>query len=217
MKRRQQQGYTYIGVLLIVLALGMTLAGASLVSDTVRRREKEQDLRYAGQQYVEAIRSYYEAGQGGISTYPSSISELLRDTRSPVVRRHLRKPWRDPMTASGEWDLILREDGGIIGVRSRSLQSPLSEFPMAQTGENSAATGKPTYRDWQFRFESAAENDDNEEEGSPFKSKMLPVSRIRPPVEQASEVLVESSLNDYGHVQPLISSSKPRSRMNCTT
>ena len=175
MARHQQEGYTYLGVLLLVLVLGMTLTGATLVSDTVRRREKEQELLFAGQQYVDAIRSYYEAGEGGISTYPRSIAELLRDMRFPVVRRHLRKPWRDPMTSAGEWDLIVGKDGGIVGVSSRSQQTPLGKFPMAQSG-NGPATGKPTYRDWQFRFEPTEDNDDDEDGTRPFSSRSRPLS-----------------------------------------
>lgn len=159
----RQQGYTYLGVLLIVLVLGMALSGATLVSDTMRRREKEQELIFAGQQYVDAIRSYYDSSEGGVNTYPRSISDLLGDTRSPVVRRHLRKPWRDPMTASGEWDLIVGKDGGIIGVRSRSQQTPLGRFPMIES-ENSSSTGKATYREWQFKFEPVNVTDEETEQ-----------------------------------------------------
>ena len=176
---RRQQGYTYLGVLLIVLVLGMTLTGATLVADTVRRREKEQELIYAGQQYVDAIRSYYESGEGGVSAYPRSVADLLRDPRFPGVRRHLRKPWRDPMTPSGEWEVIFGEDGGIVGVRSRSRKAPLGRSPTPQATENAttenATTGKPTYRDWQFRFEPAAD-DDNEDAKRPFPTKGAPIA-----------------------------------------
>lgn len=177
----RQRGYTYLGVLLVVLVLGMTLTGATLVSETARRRDKEQELIFAGQQYVDAIRSYYESGEGGVSTYPHSIAELLRDPRFPGVRRHLRKPWRDPMTPSGEWDLIVGEDGGIIGVRSRSRQVPLGKLPMAQpqSVEETPATDKPTYRDWQFRFEPANTADEDDDK-RPFSSKPRPISAPGP-------------------------------------
>ncbi len=177
---RRQQGYTYLGVLLLVLVLGMSLTGATLVSDTMRRREKEQELLYAGQQYVEAIRSYYEAGEGGISTYPRSVAELLRDSRFPGVRRHLRKPWRDPMTPSGDWDLLVNQEGGIVGVRSRSRQTPLGKFPLAQPGETPVA-GKPSYRDWQFRFEPANDADDDGEGGRPFAPRSRAASSAAAP------------------------------------
>ena len=56
------------------------------------------------------------------------------------------------MTVSGEWDLILGQDGGIIGVRSRSRQKPLGRFPMTPPANDSPAANA-TYRDWQFKFE----------------------------------------------------------------
>ncbi len=163
---RRHEGYTYLGVLLVVLVLGMTLTGATLVSETKRRREKEQELIFAGQHYVNAIRSYYESGEGGVSTYPRSVADLLKDPRFPGLRRHLRKPWRDPMTPAGEWDLIVGEHGGIIGVRSRSRQAPLGKFPMAQDGDG-AIVGKASYSDWQFRFEPATAGDNVEEDKPP--------------------------------------------------
>ncbi len=169
----RQQGYTYLGVLLVVMVLGMTLTGATLVSETARRREKEQELIFAGQQYVDAIRSYYESGEGGVSTYPHSIAELLRDPRFPGMRRHLRKPWRDPMTPTGEWDVIVGEDGGIVGVRSRSRQAPLGKLSTAQLAEEATAIDKPAYRDWQFRFEPANTGDDDDDK-LPFASKSKP-------------------------------------------
>lgn len=172
MARRRSGGYTYLGVLLLVLVLSMSLTGAMLVADTVRRREKEQELLFAGQQYVDAIRSYYEAGEGGVSNYPRSIADLLRDTRFPNVRRHLRRPWRDPMTAGGEWDLIIAQDGSIVGVRSRSTQTPLGPFPLTQPGE-APAVAKATYRDWQFRFEPASADDEDDRRPLPSGSHSI--------------------------------------------
>lgn len=149
-----QQGYTYFGVLLLVMVLGMALSGAKLVTDTQQRREQEKELIFAGQQYVDAIRSYYESGSGGINTYPRSVSELLRDPRFPGVRRHLRKPWKDPMTPSGDWDMIVTEEGGIIGVRSRSERKPLGKLSiLPEEGDAVSQTQPVTYRDWEFKYQ----------------------------------------------------------------
>lgn len=190
----RQQGYTYLGVLLIVLILGMTLSGATLVSDTVQRREREQELIFSGQQYVNAIKSYYESGAGGISTYPKSIAELLKDPRFPVVRRHMSRPWRDPMTSSGEWELIVGRDGGIVGVRSRSKKTPLGKFPIAQSEQNPAVE-MLTYHDWQFKFEPNTSNDDevdpsdeNVDGNSPFVSIRKSPSSISVPKDLGSQM-----------------------------
>lgn len=190
----RQQGYTYLGVLLIVLILGMTLSGATLVSETLRQREKEQELIFSGQQYVNAIRSYYESGAGGVSTFPKSISELLKDPRFPGVRRHMSKPWRDPMTSSGEWDLIVEPDGSIVGVRSRSRQTPLGKFPMAQSGMD-PTVAIPIYHDWQFKFEPTISSDEdvdasdeNVGRNSPFVSIKKPTSSISVPTDPGSSM-----------------------------
>lgn len=163
---RRQQGYTYFGVLLLVMVLAMALSGAKLVADTQQRREQERELIFAGQQYADAIRSYYESGSGGINTYPRSVSELLRDTRFPGVRRHLRKPWKDPMTPSGEWDMIFAEDGGIIGVRSRSERKPLGKFSIAPEADDAVSLKQPgTYRDWEFTYEVTTDESGERKQG----------------------------------------------------
>lgn len=162
--KRRQQGYTYLGVLLLLLVLGMSLTGAALVSDLMQQREKERELIFAGEQYANAIKRYYEAGAGGVSTFPKSVADLLRDPRFPNVQRHLRRPLRDPMTPSGEWELIREEQGGIVGVHSRSEKTPLGQYAQTRS-DDSAAAKKKTYRDWQFRYDPGSRDDKDGEGG----------------------------------------------------
>ncbi len=165
MMRQWQRGYTYLGVLLLMMVLGMSLTGASLVSGVMLQREKERELVFAGEQYANAIRRYYEAGAGGVSTLPKSVADLLKDPRFPIVRRYLRRPLRDPITPSGEWELIRDEQGGILGVRSRSEKTPLGNYSAVQEDEP-AGGKKRTYRDWQFRYDPGSTAEGEEVGGS---------------------------------------------------
>jgi hypothetical protein len=55
-----------------------------------------------------------------------SLQELLRDTRFPNPRRHLRKIFVDPVSGRAEWGLVRAGEGGrILGVFSLSQAQPL--------------------------------------------------------------------------------------------
>jgi hypothetical protein len=109
-------------------------------------REKERELLYVGEQYRKAIELYYAQGK----QYPRELTQLLRDQRVPGVRRYLRKLYRDPMTAKGEWGLIKTPDGGIAGVYSLSEETP---FKQANFKKSEATfTGKAKYSDWKFAY-----------------------------------------------------------------
>src|SRR4051812_17895729 len=110
---RQNDGYTYFGILFVVMLIGLALTGASLVIQVEGQREKEQLLLFIGQQYANAIASYYNDAPGGNKHYPRSIAELLRDPRFPTIKRHLRRPWVDPFTHSKEWGIVRTKQGGI--------------------------------------------------------------------------------------------------------
>lgn len=159
---RSQRGYTYFGVLFAVFLIGLALAGAALLWDVQQRREKERELLFVGKQYIDAIASYYHAAPGGAKKYPRSMEELLRDPRHPNIKRHLRRPWRDPMTGSTEWEIILTKDGGIAGIHSRAAGEPLKQAGFGELEQLLA--GKTRYRDWRFLYVAAA--DDNGDRGS---------------------------------------------------
>jgi type II secretory pathway pseudopilin PulG len=138
-------GFTYVGVLLAVALIGMLLAGAGQAWRTQAQREREAELLFVGDQYRAAIDSYVRASPGA-PEYPQRIEDLLEDRRLPSVRRHLRRPYRDPMTGSMQWDLLLAGQR-IQGVASRSGEVPLRRsFPSRYREFEDAAS----YRDWRF-------------------------------------------------------------------
>ena len=117
----RQVGFTYLGVLLAIAVLGIGATAASEVWVTTARRERMQQLEWVGQQYADAIGSYYEASPGSVKTYPRSLQDLIEDKRFAFTRRHLRQLYLDPLTGANDWELVMVPDGGIRAVRVRIL------------------------------------------------------------------------------------------------
>jgi type II secretory pathway pseudopilin PulG len=133
--------------LFAVAALGLLAATAGQVWHTAAQRAREADLLFAGQQYRQALASYYSLSIGGKHQYPSSLQELLEDRRSQVTLRHLRRIYMDPMTGQADWVLVTAEDR-IVGLHSRSLQHPFKrKFEEADAAFNDA----DSYAQWVFR------------------------------------------------------------------
>ena len=100
---RLEKGFIYIWMLFAVTLLGMVMAGIGQVWQTKSQREKELELLFVGEQFQQAITSYYNNVTGGLKQYPESLEDLLMDSRSSTSKRHLRKIFLDPMTNSYEW------------------------------------------------------------------------------------------------------------------
>jgi type II secretory pathway pseudopilin PulG len=152
----KNRGYTYFGVLLAVALIGLSLAGAAAIWKVLQQREKERELLFVGQQYIDAISSYYHAAPGGAKKYPRNMTELLRDPRYPNIKRHLRKPWRDPLTGSSQWGIVLTKQGGIAGIYSQAEGTPLKQAGFGAL--DALLAGKPSYRDWRFIYIAATDD-----------------------------------------------------------
>ncbi|MDH5246545.1 MAG: type II secretion system GspH family protein [Betaproteobacteria bacterium] len=146
--RPHEGGFTYIGVLIAVAVLGVGLAGLGQVWSVNAQREREQELLFVGDQYRAAIMSYAASTPAGRPRYPRQLEDLLDDRRHPVTRRHLRQLYPDPLTGRADWETMIAPDGGILGVRSTHLGTPMKvgNFPPNYAKFEAAAT----YRDWVF-------------------------------------------------------------------
>lgn len=140
-----QNGFTYIGVLLMIALSGVGLATVGVVWHTENKREKEKELLFIGKQFSKAIESYTQSSVGA-TQYPSTLNDLIIDRRLPIKKRHLRKIFRDPMTDSFEWGLQ-KEKGRIVGVYSKSSGKPLTK--VFET-EFESFKGAKTYSEWIF-------------------------------------------------------------------
>lgn len=113
-------------------------------------REKEEELLFRGDQYRTAIERYYFALPGK-QVFPQNIEDLLRDNRTAIGKRHLRKQFKDPMTGE-DFVLIRDKDKGnrIVGVQSASTKKPLKQdnFP----DQYESFKGAESYDAWKFVF-----------------------------------------------------------------
>ena len=106
-----------MAALLVVLAIMSLMLSMALPAwHHAAQREREAELIFRGEQYARAIMLYQRQTPGA---YPPDVDTL-------VEGRFLRRAYRDPMTAGGEFRLI--------------LQSELSEFGGAG-GDGSPADG----------------------------------------------------------------------------
>lgn len=129
--------------------LGAGLAVLGTLWSTAAKREKEAELLYIGEQYQQALASYYRASPGSVKRYPSNLDLLLADNRFPHVVRHLRRIWRDPMTGAALWGVERDGSGGISGVYSLSEDQPIKQANFGPSREH--LTGTMSYRHWVFR------------------------------------------------------------------
>lgn len=125
MVKRGKRGYVLIILMMAVFILAIALTVAVPVLETELRREKEEELIFRGRQYIEAVRLYQTKNPG---RFPTSLKELLD-------KGFLRKLYPDPMTASGEWDVVL-DPGGQAGAEAggtrQVLVAPLSALGSIQ-------------------------------------------------------------------------------------
>lgn len=142
-------GVAFLALLIVIAAMGAALAATGSLWHEVQQREKERELLFIGLQYRRAIKQYYE-GSGNRQKYPLSLDALLLDERTPAIRRYLRRPYRDPLSNTQEWGLVMAPQGGIMGIYSLAKGVPIKQanFPAELAWEND----KGSYADWQFTY-----------------------------------------------------------------
>jgi type II secretory pathway pseudopilin PulG len=144
-----ERGFTYIGVLVLVVVMGLTLAAAGQIWQTLQRREKEQELLFIGHQFRLALSRYVShTPPGQARRYPMDMESLLQDPRYPGTQRYLRKIYSDPMTGKAEWGLITGPAGEIVGVHSLSDAEPLKKRNFERADKD--FEGRTKYSDWVF-------------------------------------------------------------------
>lgn len=141
-------GFTYAGVLFAIVILGMTLSTAGTVWSMASKRQREAELLWVGDQYARAIESYYVYGPAGMRQYPRSLEDLTSDLRGPVLRRHLRRLYPDPVTGKMDWHLETLPDGSITGIRSTAGGRPVKRTGFGP-GQRSFEEAE-CYCDWLF-------------------------------------------------------------------
>ncbi|MFO1318351.1 MAG: hypothetical protein U1F52_01935 [Burkholderiales bacterium] len=163
--------------------LGLGLAMAGQVWHQTALREREADLLFVGDQYRLAISSYYRHSPT-TPEFPRTLEDLLEDKRSPTVRRHLRRLYRDPMSGRAEWGLVR------IGDRIAGVYSLHPGVPIRQSGFDAAYAAfseAGTYADWKF-VHTATEAAAVPSAAAPATSGTAPATALRPPSLPSSPV-----------------------------
>jgi type II secretory pathway pseudopilin PulG len=146
-----ERGFTYLGIMIIVMVMGMGLAAFGTIYSQTAQRDKEAELLFVGEQFRDAIQSYYLKSPGA-RMYPKKLEDLVEDKRFPMPMRHLRRIYPDPITASTDWGLVeMPNNGGIMGVYSKSEEKPIKQ------GNFIAAKHQPfedadSYTKWTFTY-----------------------------------------------------------------
>ena len=118
-RRKSEDGYAVLLAIFLVATMLLFAIAATPNVITEGRRLREQDAIWRGNQYVRAIRIFYQKN----GKYPSSLEDLTKANAAGV--RFLRKPYKDPMnTADGSWRLIyVTPTGQLVGsVHFHNLQ-----------------------------------------------------------------------------------------------
>ena len=168
--RRRQSGFTYLGVLFLVMLVGLGLSITGPAWTLAAQRARERDLLWTGQQYARAIQSYYVQSPG-VRRFPDRLEDLLEDRRFPETRHHLRQLYRDPVSRE-PFQPVIAPDGRIGGVRSPSEARPLKQdgFPMRWQ----QFKGMERYSDWQFVADAA------KPPTAPASASMVPAAAAPP-------------------------------------
>ena len=109
-----QRGYAMAALLVGIGVMMLLMTVAMPVWRTQAQREKEAELVFRGEQIARGINLYTRKMGGG--NFPPNIDVLVQG-------RFLRKKYKDPMTESGDWDLILA-GGGVPGQGGSPQQQP---------------------------------------------------------------------------------------------
>jgi type II secretory pathway pseudopilin PulG len=133
-------------IVLVIVSMAAIVAIGRAKLDA--QRDRETQLLWVGDQYRQALRSYYSAlPPGGKAQYPLRLEDLLEDKRFPATVRHLRRLYPDPLTGRADW--VLEQDGSrIIGVHSRSTDAPLRHAGFSP--ENAQFAVARNYAEWRF-------------------------------------------------------------------
>jgi type II secretory pathway pseudopilin PulG len=148
--RQRQAGFTYLGILFAVAIAGVALAATGALWSIEAQRGREAELLFVGNQFRQAIRSYYELSPGMAKHYPMGLDELVRDNRYLGVKRHLRRVYTDPVTGQPGWGLLMAPEGGVMGVRSLSDRAPFKRSRFLP--RDGMFEGKDKYSEWHFVY-----------------------------------------------------------------
>jgi type II secretory pathway pseudopilin PulG len=125
-------GYTLVVVVMLVAIMSIMMAVAVQTVSFQMQREREAELIFRGQQYVEGIRLYRQK----FGRYPMRLKELWE--ADPKV---LRQKWTDPITGSDQWGLVF------LGQEGQQVGGAGGPIPPGRQRPQATPTRTPTFGD----------------------------------------------------------------------
>jgi type II secretory pathway pseudopilin PulG len=127
-----EAGYTLVAVVMLVAIMSIMMAVAVQTVSFQMQREREAELIFRGQQYVEGIRLYRQK----FGRYPMRMKELWE-----ADPRVLRQKWTDPITGSDQWGLVF------LGQEGQQVGGPGGPTAPGQQRPQTTPTRTPTFGD----------------------------------------------------------------------
>jgi len=144
-----ERGLILMALLLMLMLVSIGALAAAEVWATTRKREREVELLWVGEQYRKGIESYWRATPGPRKVLPSSVSQLLTDDRFPNPVHHLRAAYRDPMAEDVDFEPVVMNNA-LVGVHSTSKDTPMKHADFPRRYQQFA--NAEDYSQWQFVF-----------------------------------------------------------------
>ena len=130
-------GYTLVVVVMIVAVMAIMMAVAVQIVSFQMKREREAELIFRGEQYVEAIRLYKQK----YGRNPMQMKELWE-----ADPRVLRQKWTDPITGSDKWGLVFMGQEGYVSPTGKKPRHEVVPTPTRTPvfGDREGAFGERT-------------------------------------------------------------------------
>jgi type II secretory pathway pseudopilin PulG len=112
-KQSGERGYTIVALLAVVTIILLLISAAAPSIRHQAQRSREEEAIARGEEVAEAIRMYVRKSRGKL---PTSMTELLEGAPEGTKKVQVLRPAaaRDPLSSSGEWKTIKRNDATFL-------------------------------------------------------------------------------------------------------
>lgn len=135
-RRRAEAGYTLAIFVMAIAVMSIAMGVAVQTVEFQMRREREAELIFRGEQFIEAIRLY----KIKYGRYPMQLKEIYE-----AKPRVIRKRWKDPITDSEKWGIVFLGQEGRPMQQGRQLAGPGAASESA-FGDRGTLPNGPTSR-----------------------------------------------------------------------
>jgi type II secretory pathway pseudopilin PulG len=139
--KQGEQGYALVSLLALMTIMALLLVTAVPNLRMQAQRSLEEEAIWRGEQVAEAIRLYARERR----TLPTSIEQLLEGIPRGTKKVQILRPVAaiDPLSTSGEWKLIKRNDAAFIDFQKAVISYAGRQPRTTDTAFVQAAQGEP--------------------------------------------------------------------------